>query len=197
MGAWLVTVTLRQMAIQDKSVHPKIHNVILASPDLDVDVFRAQLQRFGTPRPQFTVFVSRRDRALRLSRRIAGNIERLGVVDPAAKPWISAEGINVVDLTGAPAASWSRHAKFAENPDAVRFLGAQLVNNSTEGPGNAVGERLQTFSMGVTQGVGGAAGLVLTAPLAIVSPQARPAFATQFDQVQQAVESVGDLDPTN
>jgi esterase/lipase superfamily enzyme len=197
MGAWLATETLRQMAIKDNSIHPKIRNVILASPDLDVDVFRVQLQRFGTPRPNFTVFVSRRDRALRLSRRIAGNVERLGVVDPAAKPWLSAEGIDVIDLTGAPNTSWSRHAKFAQNPDVVRFLGAQLVNNSSEGAPPGFGERMQSISMGVTKGVGGAAGLVLGAPIAIVSPQARRAYVTQFDQVQQAVESVGDLDPTD
>ena len=40
MGSWLVTEALRQMAIRDGRVAPKIRNVILASPDLDIDVFR-------------------------------------------------------------------------------------------------------------------------------------------------------------
>lgn len=189
MGAWVTTETLRQMSIRDGRISGKIQTVILASPDIDLDVFRSQLQTFGKARPQFFVFISRRDRALRLSRRIAGNIERLGAVDPDADPWLVSEGIAVVDLTDTATGSWTRHAKFAENPDAIRFLGAQMINGSGDEPGG-FGERLQSLSVGVTQGIGGAAGMVLTAPIAIVNPKARPAFANQFDQVQQAVDDM-------
>jgi hypothetical protein len=56
----------------------KIQNIILAAPDLDIDVFRQQLADMGPDRPKFTIFVSRDDRALRVSRRISGNVDRLG-----------------------------------------------------------------------------------------------------------------------
>ena len=78
MGAWLVMETLRQMAICDGRVTAKVQNVILASPDVDVDVFATQWRGVGQPRPRLTVFVSRSDAALKISRRLAGNIDRLG-----------------------------------------------------------------------------------------------------------------------
>ena len=81
MGTWLTMESLRQMAIRHDGVPSKISNVILASPDLDVDVFRQQLADMGPKRPKFTVFVSKDDRALTLSRRISGNVDRLGQVD--------------------------------------------------------------------------------------------------------------------
>ena len=64
MGSWLVTEALRQMAIRDGRVAPKIRNVILASPDLDIDVFRRQSQELGPSRPKLTLFVSQDDQAL-------------------------------------------------------------------------------------------------------------------------------------
>src|SRR3546814_19242666 len=76
MGSWLTVEALRQMAIRDGRVAPKIENVILASPDLDVDVFGQQYQSLGPDYPDFTLFVSRADRAFQLSRRISGPIRR-------------------------------------------------------------------------------------------------------------------------
>jgi len=38
---------LRQLALEDGRVPRKISNVILASPDLDVDVFRRQVREMG------------------------------------------------------------------------------------------------------------------------------------------------------
>ena len=43
-GRLRVTVeALRQMSIRDRGIHPKIKNVMLAAPDIDVDVFRRQI----------------------------------------------------------------------------------------------------------------------------------------------------------
>jgi esterase/lipase superfamily enzyme len=39
MGTWLAMKSLRQMGIPDGHVNSKIHNVILASPDIDIQVF--------------------------------------------------------------------------------------------------------------------------------------------------------------
>jgi esterase/lipase superfamily enzyme len=170
MGAWLTTETLRQMAVRDGAINSKIRNVVLASPDVDVDVFRAQFARFGKSSPKFTVFVSRRDRALRFSRWIAGNVDRLGVLEPGAKVWLAEKGVDVIDLTDAPARNWTRHSKFSENKDVVWFLGANLINTSSDNAEGSLGELIQTFSFGVTQGIGSAAGAVLAAPIAAVSP---------------------------
>lgn len=72
MGTWLAMESLRQMAIRDGRVAPKIRNVIFASPDIDVDVFARQWRDLGKARPKFTIFVSQDDRALAVSRFIAG-----------------------------------------------------------------------------------------------------------------------------
>jgi esterase/lipase superfamily enzyme len=186
MGAWLTMETLRQMAIRRGKVPERIRSVILASPDIDVDLFRAQLTSLGQRRPHFVVFVSRRDRALQLSRSIAGNIERLGAADPEAKPWIGEKGVEVVDLTEVGSSDITLHSKFSNNPDVVRFLGAQLINGDTPA---TVGERVGGTAMGLAQGVAGATGLTLSAPIAIVDPQVRRAYSNQFRQMRQAVDN--------
>lgn len=43
MGNWVTLEALRQMAIRDGRIAPKIKNVMLASPDVDVDVFQSQM----------------------------------------------------------------------------------------------------------------------------------------------------------
>jgi esterase/lipase superfamily enzyme len=191
MGAWLAMESLRQLAIRRGRLPERIRSVILASPDIDVDVFRAQLISLGEKRPNVVVFISRRDRALQVSRSMAGDIERLGVADPNSKPWIEEKGVKVIDLTGVESADLIRHSKFAENSDVVQFLGAQLINggSSREAEGRA-GERLGGAAMGVAQGVAGATGLALSAPIAIVDPAVRRAYSNQLEQVRQAVDNV-------
>ena len=189
MGAWLTMETLRQMAIHGTRLPSKIRTVVLASPDVDVDVFRVQLDRIGTPRPRIVVFLSQEDRALGIARRLAGNVERLGRIDPAVKPWITEKGVELVDLTGMDNASWLNHGKFAENEDVVRFLGEQLINSSSQDFQTGLGERVEAFSSSVAQGVGGAASLALGAPLAIVSPRSRAEYTSRIDHIRESVES--------
>lgn len=186
MGAWLTMESLRQMAIRNGRVPARVDNVILASPDIDVDLFRSQLKTLGEKRPHIVVFLSRQDRALRLSRSLAGNIERLGAADTEAKPWISEKGVEVVDLTGVGGSDLTRHSKFSNNPDVVRFLGAQLINGEAQ---SSVGERLGGTAMGLAQGVAGATGLTLSAPIAVVDPNVRRAYSNQLDQLRQSIDN--------
>ena len=58
MGNWVALEALRQMAIRDGRVAPKIRNVILAAPDVDFDVAREQIATMGAQKPNFTLFVS-------------------------------------------------------------------------------------------------------------------------------------------
>lgn len=70
LGNWLALEALRQMAIRNGRLPAKFENVMLASPDADVDVFRQQIVDMGEQHPKFTLFVSRDDRALAVSRRV-------------------------------------------------------------------------------------------------------------------------------
>ena len=81
MGSALTMETLRQLAIRkDNSVLNRLTGVVLISPDIDIDVFRAQAQAMGRLPQPFVVFTSARDRALALSARLAGESARLGNV---------------------------------------------------------------------------------------------------------------------
>src|SRR5690606_30137597 len=43
MGNWVTLEALRQMSIRNGALSPKIKSVMLAAPDVDVDVFRRQI----------------------------------------------------------------------------------------------------------------------------------------------------------
>ena len=102
MGNWVTLEALRGISIRSGKIGGKIRNVLLVAPDVDVDVFRTQIQRMGSPKPRFALFVSQDDKALALSQTIWGGVPRLGEINPAQEPYQSElrrENIEVFDLT--------------------------------------------------------------------------------------------------
>lgn len=199
MGSWLTVEALRQMAIRDGQVNSKITDVILASPDLDVDVFRKQFLAMGKNHPRFTLFTSRDDRALSLSRRISGNIDRLGQIDPSVEPYrseLEKAGIMVLDLTQLKTGDSLNHAKFASSPEVVQLIGKRLVAGQTITDSDVgLGERLGAVALGTAQGVGTAASLVVSAPIAVFDPNTRRTYQDQVDRFGRAVgNTVGAVD---
>ncbi|MEN3147416.1 alpha/beta hydrolase [Neorhizobium sp. IRAMC:178] len=191
MGSWLTVEALRQMAIRDGRVAPKIQNVILASPDLDVDVFGQQLAEIGEKRPHFTLFVSRDDRALSLSRRISGNIDRLGQVDPTVEPYRSEfekAGIAVLDLTALKTGDRLNHGKFAESPEVVKLIGNRLIEGQTVTDSDVgLGETLGAVALGTAQTVGSAASVAVSTPIAIFDPTTRRNYKDQVDRFGNSI----------
>ena len=126
MGTWVTMEALRQLAIEgNRNLGGKLGDVVLASPDIDVDVFKSQMQRYGKPDKPFIVLLSDDDRALRLSSIIAGSQPRVGDYKNAARD-LTGYGVTVVDLSGAKAADSFNHTKFADNPELVTLLGKRL-----------------------------------------------------------------------
>lgn len=191
MGSWLTVEALRQMAIRDGKVSSKIQNVILASPDLDVDVFGRQIAEIGPKGPHFTLFVSRDDRALGLSRRISGNIDRLGQVDPTVEPYRSEfekQGIVVLDLTALKGGDRLNHGKFAESPEVVKLLGNRLIAGQTVTDSDVgLGDRIGAVALGTAQTVGGAASVAVNAPISIFDPATRRNYGDQVDRLGRSV----------
>ncbi len=191
MGSWLTVEALRQMAIRDGRVNTKITDVILASPDLDVDVFSKQFLAMGKPHPRFTLFTSRDDKALALSRRISGNIDRLGQIDPSIEPYrseLEKAGITVIDLTKLKSGDRLNHGKFASSPEVVQLIGQRLVAGQTITDSQVgLGDRLGAVAIGTAQGVGTAASLVVTAPIAVFDPNTRKTYDEQIDRFGRAV----------
>lgn len=190
MGSWLTVEALRQMAIRDGRVAPKIQNVILASPDLDVDVFGRQLAELGPKRPKFTLFVSQDDRALAISKRISGNVDRLGQIDPSKEPYrseLEKRGITVLDLTALQVGDQLNHGKFAESPYVVKLLGNRLIAGQTITDSKVgLGEGLGAIALGTAQTVGSAASAAVSAPIAIFDPNTRRSYGDQINRVGQS-----------
>jgi len=103
MGNWVTLEALRSKAIGGKGrIGSKVQNVFLVAPDVDVDVFRTQIQRMGNPRPRFALFTSQDDQALGLSQFLWGGMPRLGSVNPDQAQYraiLEREQIAVFDLT--------------------------------------------------------------------------------------------------
>jgi esterase/lipase superfamily enzyme len=134
MGTDLTMESLRTLALTHGAVPSKIRNVILASPDIDVNVFRKQFEDLGSQPPSITLFVSKDDKALRLSRLLGGNVDRLGAADFSREPYRSAidrTGIRVVDLSDVHGVDDSDHLKFSENPEIVSVIGNALIGGQS------------------------------------------------------------------
>ncbi len=183
MGNWLALESLRQMAIRNGRLPAKFKNVMLAAPDVDVDVFRSQIADMGKQHPQFTLFVSRDDRALALSRRVWGDIPRLGSIDPEQPPYkkeLEANKITVIDLTKIKVSDDLNHSKFAESPQVVQLIGKRISEGQTLTDNRVgLGDQILVATTGTAAAAGNAAGLILAAPVAVVDQNTRDNYASQ------------------
>ena len=136
-GTWVTMEALRQLALTgDRNLGGKLGDVVLASPDIDVDVFKSQMRRYGKPDRPFFLMLSSDDRALKLSGIIAGNKPRVGDYGNAAD--LAEYGVIVVDLSREKGADRLNHTKFADNPELVKLLGESLKNGDLRrDPANA------------------------------------------------------------
>lgn len=113
MGNWVTVEALRQVKIAGGLPQSsKVGQLILAAPDIDIDVFKAQMRRFGKPKKPFIIVLSKDDKALGLSNFLAGGQTRLGADADAAE--LAELGALVIDMTEVKALDASNHGKFAQ-----------------------------------------------------------------------------------
>lgn len=140
MGNWVLMETFRSIVISGQFPQNKLGRVILAAPDIDIDVFRSQMARIGTPKQPFLIVLSRDDRALAVSRFIAGDQSRLGDYKNAAD--LTKFNAVVVDLTDVQGQNPLNHDKFAElakiAPHLHEVLGQGLGPSARETPADIV-----------------------------------------------------------
>ncbi len=193
MGNWVTLEALRQMAIRDGRVAPKIKTVLLAAPDVDVDNAREQIDSMGSSRPNFILFVSRDDRALAISRKLWGH-DRLGGIDPTQEPYksdLARERIHVVDLAGIQSPDKLAHGTYAENPKVVELIGRSIASGQTLGDARVgFGERLSLAISGAAATVGHAAGLAISAPLSIVDPETARNYGHHVEALGNTAEQI-------
>jgi len=133
MGTWLAMEALRQHAIAGHvGLDGHLGEVMLAAPDIDIDVFRQQMARVGKT-AKVSVFASAGDRALGISSKIAGDRLRLGaldVKDEAVRSEIEKLGVQIYDIS-ADATGFIHHDTFAEAPAVVAVIG-QKIGSTTD-----------------------------------------------------------------
>jgi esterase/lipase superfamily enzyme len=115
MGTLLTLETLRQMfARHGDAFASRLGAVVLASADIDLDLFTNSLQRLRSIVPKITVISSTSDKALEVSRRLAGGVSRAGA---ATREQLEALGVRVVDTTDFGGWAVIKHDLFLTDPD--------------------------------------------------------------------------------
>ena len=116
MGAMLVVEALRQLRLtgQDETIE-RLADVVLAAPDIDIDVFQTQIKVIGPLDPPITLLVAPDDRALKISARLTGSRSRLGtrdVQDPQVQALAETNGTRVIDISDVSSPDATKHNRF-------------------------------------------------------------------------------------
>ncbi|AXS42424.1 alpha/beta fold hydrolase [Breoghania sp. L-A4] len=172
MGNWVTLEALRQAEIGGHGTFGgKLGQVVLASPDIDVDVFKAQVRRLDSAKSEMSLLVSTDDRALDLSSRIAGGKPRLGSYIKDKE--IAALGITVFDLTAVRTPDKLRHGKYAEVPGLAQLISTRLAaGDQLAVARTGFSDRVGQFGTSLGGFVGATAGIVITTPAMVLGAPA-------------------------
>jgi esterase/lipase superfamily enzyme len=194
MGNWVTLEALRQMAIRDGRVAPKVKVVLLADADVDVGIAREQFATLGPDHPHIVLFVSENDRALAASEAI-WDAPRLGAIDPDAEPYksmLEKDQLSVINMTRMPSHDFFNHGKYAEDSRVVELIGRRLAEGQVLTDRRVgLGARIMQVNSGAAGTVGHAAGLAISAPVSIVDPETRDHFGDQVDKFKDSVRRIG------
>lgn len=117
MGGLLTMEALRQLKLEGQDDVLDKLSVVMAAPDIDPDVFRAQIAVIGPMARTMTLLVSQDDRALDLSSRLSSHRARVGaldVADPRVERAARAANIAIVDISALPASNRINHDRYVE-----------------------------------------------------------------------------------
>lgn len=125
MGGWLTVEALRQLRLEGKGDVLDRLRVIMAAPDIDEDVFTAQLDVIGRMRTPITILVAPDDRALQVSSILGAGTQRVGALDarsPEVEEAAKRYGITIVDISSLESIDATNHNRFFD----VKQLAAAL-----------------------------------------------------------------------
>jgi esterase/lipase superfamily enzyme len=135
MGGLLTMETLRQLKItgDDRDLQ-RIDQVVLAAPDVDIDLFRRDVKTVGRLRKPIMVLAAKDDRALALSRRLSGSTAAgaLDVTDPKVQELAKTDNLQIIDISSLKFLASTNHDRFVSFAAAYPQL--QKANSSQSGP---------------------------------------------------------------
>ena len=131
LGSALLMETLRQIDLQSPgSAANLVGGVILISPDLDIKVFRGQMEHLHKVPDPFIVFVSKKDAALNISSKLRGRGRtRLGNIENIEE--IRDLPIEIVDTTAFSKDAGSSHFVPATSPAMIAMMNKPKAINDT------------------------------------------------------------------
>lgn len=170
MGGFVTMEALRTLSLNnEKNALSRLTNVLLAAPDIDLNVFEKQVQDLN-PMPPITVLASRNDGALNISGRITGGHARVG--DGSSIPTLQKYGIAVLDASKVDGGA---HSVFASSPTLMSLVNDGSLSFSTlKGEGQKSSDAILADGTSV---IAGAASIVIYLPGRILT-----AAATGFQQ---------------
>ena len=114
MGTLLTLEALRMVrGSGGEGAMAKIGAIVLAAPDIDIDLFARGVERLGPDARKITVISSTNDRALAVASRIAGGVVRAGAAD---RERLEGLGVRVADASDY-GGGLINHDLFLTNPD--------------------------------------------------------------------------------
>lgn len=139
MGGLLVMEAIKRLALEDdRKTLDRLVGVALVQPDIDVDLFRRQVEDIRPYNVDLAVFASRRDRALKLSAVLTGGHPRVGEAENIEE--LRNLGVVVIDTSGAPKGDPLGHASLMHSPALLSMISSgELVNQIVAGsPGQDI-----------------------------------------------------------
>ncbi|MFK0334397.1 alpha/beta hydrolase [Rhizobium sp. NPDC090275] len=134
MGAWLAVESIRQLSLMGRrDVLRKVTQLILAAPDIDVDLLRKQLAATQPLSQPIVILASKDDMALSLSKRLAGSAATAGSLDiaePRTKMLAKENNLEIIDISSLPSLEGTNHDRFA----ALAAVYPQLQNTGEPNP---------------------------------------------------------------
>jgi len=123
MGSQLVMETLRQIEMQTPGWSAaNLSGVVLMSPDLDVEVFRSQMNRIADVPQPFIVFASSKDKLLNISNRLRGNHSSVRLGSLTSVDAVSGLPIHIIDTTAFSDDAVSTHLVVGTSPALIAIL---------------------------------------------------------------------------
>ncbi|THV23032.1 alpha/beta hydrolase [Peteryoungia ipomoeae] len=117
MGGWLTVEALRQLKLEGRQDVLDRLRVVLAAPDIDEDVFVAQMRVIGRMKTPITVLVAPDDRALLVSRFLGAGTQRVGSLDvtnATVAEVAKQAGVTIIDISSLPPVDSTNHNRFVD-----------------------------------------------------------------------------------
>jgi esterase/lipase superfamily enzyme len=126
MGGLLAMEAIKRLSLKgDTRTLSRLDGLVLAQPDIDVDVFRSQMSELDIESFFVAVLASDKDRALRLSSVLTGGHPRVGNTQNIED--LRRMGVLVIDVTDVASRDFLKHDTYASSPALLQMINSGVL----------------------------------------------------------------------